>query len=152
MSDTDYTRLIEQVEQDPPMAWIASDDDPILVGTFVRLERGNTAYGSCFIAVLKTEDGTERSVWLIHAVLRNELTRFRPQPGELVAIKYLGKKTNSSGHPYVAYKVAVERDSTPINWAALHEGDPTSDWDALDPDTPPAVVVASSMQSNDIPF
>jgi hypothetical protein len=152
MSDS-YQRLIDQVEQDPPKAWIPTDEEPLLVGTFVRLDRGTTAYGPTFIAVLRSEDDVEHAVWLIHAVLRNELKRLRPQPGELVAIRYLGKRRSANGHPYASYRVAVDRESSPIDWAALqdNEGDP-SGWDALNDPANAAAVVATALQSNDIPF
>jgi hypothetical protein len=45
---SDFERVVAQVEQELPRAWIASDDDPVLVGSFVRLDRGNTACSKSF--------------------------------------------------------------------------------------------------------
>ena len=93
-------RLAAQADQELPESWIPSTEEPTIVGTFIRLEQGPTVRGLAWIVVLKTEDGRERSVWLLHTVLRNELARQRPQAGELVLIKYEGKKESSAGQPY----------------------------------------------------
>jgi hypothetical protein len=77
-------RLAALAEQDLPEPWIPSSDDPMIIGEFIRLEQGPTVHGPAWIVVLKTEDGKERSVWLLHTVLRNEFARHRPQPGEYV--------------------------------------------------------------------
>src|SRR5262245_51458166 len=92
-----------------PEAWIPSQDDPELVGEFVRLEHGQTAHGPAWIAILRAADGQERSLWLLHTVLRNEFTRQRPQQGELVVVRYLGPKQGAQGQAYESYRVVVDR-------------------------------------------
>jgi len=90
-----------------------------IVGEFIRLERGMTVRGPAWIVVLKTEDGHERSAWLLHTVLRNELARQRPEPGELVLIRYEGKKEGSAGQAYEGYRVLVDRDQAVPDWDAV---------------------------------
>jgi hypothetical protein len=112
-------RLTTLADQDFPESWIPSAEESMIVGEFVRLEQGPTVRGPAWIVVLKTEDGRERSVWLLHTVLRNELARQRPEPGELVLVKYEGKKESSAGQPYEAYRVLVDRDRAAPDWDAV---------------------------------
>jgi hypothetical protein len=111
-------QLARLAEEELPEAWIPSAAGDTIVGEFVRLEQGPTVRGPAWIAVLKTEDG-ERSVWLLHVVLRNELARRRPESGELVLIKYLGKKESSAGQPYEGYRVLVDREQSVADWDAV---------------------------------
>jgi hypothetical protein len=124
-------RLAAQADQELPESWIPSTEEPTIVGTFIRLEQGPTVRSLAWIAVLKTEDGRERSVWLLHTVLRNELARQRPEPGELVLIKYEGKKESSAGQPYESYRVLVDREQSVPDWDAVAGTKPESDSDAI---------------------
>jgi hypothetical protein len=112
-------RLAELAERRPPESWIPTAEGDSIVGEFVRLDEGPTVRGQAHIMVIKTEDGLERSVWLLHTVLRNELARQRPQPGELVLIKYVGKKENTAGQHYGAYRVVVDREQRVPDWDAV---------------------------------
>jgi hypothetical protein len=112
----ELTRL---AEQELPEAWMPSAAGETIVGEFIRLERGMTVRGPAWIVVIKTEDGRERSAWLLHTVLRNEVARQRPEPGELMLIKYEGKKESSAGQPYEAYRVLVDRDQAVPDWDAV---------------------------------
>jgi hypothetical protein len=112
-------QLARRAEQELPEAWMPSAAGDAIVGEVVRLEQGMTVRGPAWIVVLKTEDGRERSVWLLHTVLRNELARQRPEPGELVLIKYEGKKESTAGQAYEAYRVLVDRDQAVPDWDAV---------------------------------
>ena len=109
-------RLRDAVRQDFPEAWIPSSEHAELAGEFVRLERGSTIHGAAWIAVVRTEDGSERSLWLLHTVLRNEFTRLQPKPGELLVVRYLGAKESVNGQSYEGYRVLVEREGDAIDW------------------------------------
>jgi hypothetical protein len=115
-------RLARRAEQELPEAWMPSAAGDTIVGEVVRLEQGMTVRGPAWIVVLKTEDGRERSVWLLHTVLRNELARQRPEPGELVLIKYEGKKEGGAGQPYEGYRVLIDRDQAIPDWDAVAGG------------------------------
>ena len=110
------TRLREEASKDFPDAWIPSEQEPELSGIFERLSSGTTAYGKAWIAVFRMKDGTERAVWLLHTVLRNELARVKPAPGELVLIRWEGKKQSGSGSSYDSYRVVVDRPETEASW------------------------------------
>lgn len=120
--DDPYEDLRRLTQRDFPESWVPSTEDPVLVGTFERLESAQTAYGPASIVVLKTKDSRERGLWLFHTVLKNEFKRARPEHGELVAVRYLGRKQGSQGQSYEAYRVVVQRDGTP-DWDALGSTD-----------------------------
>jgi hypothetical protein len=112
-----------RLEADPPKPWKFDTDGPMIVGTFRGLEFGTTAYGQCPVVTLELEDGTERSVWCFHTVLRNEMKRSQPKLGERVGILYLGKIHPEGGAEYVGYRVKVDReDGDEIDWSRV--GDP----------------------------
>src|SRR5437899_1437816 len=86
--------LQESVSAARPTSWRPDDADQHhpnpLVGVLVRVDDGHTPYGPAKIVVLRTPAGDEYGVWLLHAVLKGEFARLRPQAGELVAVRYLG--------------------------------------------------------------
>jgi hypothetical protein len=134
--------LRERARADFPEAWIPEREGDEFVGVFRRLDRGHTSYGPCAIAVF-AEDGTgaDRAVWLIHTVLRNELRRVRPEPGELVCIRYLGKRQPVGGGPaYDSYRVVVDREGGGLSWDDLEEAGPD------------AAGQAARTATDDIPF
>lgn len=112
-------RLLDLSDRECPESWIPTEEDALLIGEFVRLEQGQTVRGPAWIMILRTEDGCERSVWLLHTVLRNELARQRPRRGEVVLIRYDGRKANSAGQPYEAYQVLVDRQQPVPSWDAV---------------------------------
>lgn len=114
-------RMRDKLDAGFPDAWIASDTDREIIGAFLRLEKGNTRFGTAWIVVLADViTGTERAVWLVHTVLRNEFKRAQPKQGEIVAVRYEGmKQPEGTGAPYASYKVAVDRPTTEASWAEL---------------------------------
>ena len=120
MSDR-VDRLRERLEAGNPESWQPSMAGDEIIGTFVRVSVGHTAFGPSPIVVLTDEDGVEKSVWLLHTVLRNQMNRLRPALGELVGIRYLGKREPvGGGSEYDDYRVVVDRDSLGIvNWDEL---------------------------------
>ena len=112
-------QLRERLTAENPEMWDAAVE-PEIVGVFTRLESAPTAYGPKWIVVLTLPDGSERSVWLFHTALRNELAKLKPVEGELVAIAHLGKKQTEDGKTtYDAYKVVVDRVPTVHSWDAV---------------------------------
>ncbi len=122
-----YERLEERASRDYPASWIFKEDGPLIVGQFLELAEGHTEYGSSPIVVLRTKDGQERSVWLLHTVLRREFARIRPKPAEMVAVRCLGEKQGAGGQKYVAYRVEVDRDEKALDWDSLTADDPDVD-------------------------
>lgn len=104
------------------------DDNPNpLIGTFLEMTSATTAFGPAWVMTVRLEDGSERSVWLIHTVLRNELARAKPKPGERIGVKYLGKQHVEGGQDYVGYRVKVDRPlGEAFDWSKLG-GEPDSE-------------------------
>jgi hypothetical protein len=120
----------EQTAREYPESWIPTEEDPVIAGEFLRLEHGHTAYGAQDIVVVRTEDGRERSVWLLHEVLKNQLVRIAPKPGELLCIRWKGKRTSGGGNEYDDYRVDVDRQGEGPDWSAV-AGAPPVDRDSV---------------------
>lgn len=82
-----------------PPAWEPVEDE-ILVGIVESYTEGSTPYGPCYVCIIQVEerrrDGAfdrepRLAVWLGKTVLKNEFQRQRPQVGDRVGIRYLGK-------------------------------------------------------------
>jgi hypothetical protein len=103
-----------------PQSWVPSDSEPMLAGEFLRLDHGRTSYGPQDIVVMRAEDGRERSVWLLHEVLRSQFARVRPRPGDLLCIRWKGKRTSEGGgNTYDDYRVEIDRGESEPDWSAV---------------------------------
>jgi hypothetical protein len=159
MTDTEFARraaaLAERAERPPPESWRPDDASKghpeKLIGELVRYEENHTAYGPCRIAVLRNSAGAEFSVWLLHTVLRNEFARLRPKPGELVYVRYLGKRQpkQPGGSPYDAYAVVVDRDD--VDWDGSDAGFGERSVGASSPVAPAVAAAACEMCGYDDP-
>jgi hypothetical protein len=109
----------ERANDARPESWVPREPGEELAGELVRYERGETSYGRQIIAIIRTLDGTERACWLLHAVLLDEFAKAKPRPGELLLIRYEGKRENASGQPYAAYRLEVDREPVAPEWDAI---------------------------------
>lgn len=138
-----------------PQAWRpdqGGEDNPNpLIGTFVDMTSASTAYGPCWVATVRLEDGSERAVWLMHTVLRNEMARAKPKPGEKIGIKYHGKISTNGGQDYVGYRVKVDRPAEPFDWSRLGS-EPDVEDDLPAPPQPEPVSVPANAGDDGIPF
>lgn len=116
-------QLRQRAEADYPQSWVPTESDRAIVGEFAYLSHGRTAYGDQDIVVLRTEDGTERSVWLLHDVLRRQVARAAPKPGDLVCILWKGKRRSAGGNDYDDYRVEVDPGGTGPNWGGIATGE-----------------------------
>ena len=137
-SEDRLAKLHERAERQYPESWVPESPGDTIAGEFVRLDAGTTSYGEQAIAVLRTSDGAERGIWLLHAVLRGEFAKQRPRPGELVLVRYDGKRESAAGHSYASYRVEVDREQRAPDWDSLT---------AEDDGTP-----AAEQDDGDIPF
>jgi hypothetical protein len=87
-----------------------------IVGTVVRLDVGETVYGSVRIVVVDPGDGNLRSIWLIHDALKSQMAKQKPQPGDVIAVRYLGKQKSSNDGDYHAYTVTSDKDRPGFTW------------------------------------
>lgn len=139
--DPRVDRLRARLDEHLPEAWIPSAAGDEIVGVYVGLEGPvfDRFRGEVFVAIVEvpaTEEGSARrrvALRLHHAALANEMKRKRPEVGDLLAIRYLGKQAPKGGGPeYDNYRVEVDR--------ATSTG---SEWDRLPgDDEPPATPAA----------
>ncbi len=128
-------KLLADLESAGPEAWMPKVAGDTIIGAFIRVGSGVTAFGPAHFAVLGTTDG-ERSVWLFYEALRSGFATARPAPGERIAIRYMGEVPAKNPVPgrkatYHDFRVSVDRpvdaNATP-NWDLI-AGD-TTDRDA----------------------
>lgn len=112
-------------------AWVFSNDDPALVdgetftGAFTgRIDVGQTKrYGEAPVAIfVEEETGEERGIWLFSSVLKNALTKAKPQEGERVVISFLGKKKGSGDFKYNNFAVELpDRPKVTLSWSDFED-------------------------------
>lgn len=112
----------EQMDQERSwISWVPGGDaekyftGDLVIGKLVDMAEQDGEFGLTKIIVLEQEDGQRIGVWLSRTVLKNEVTAARPQWGERVGIKYLGKQLKKGGDAsksrdhYESYRVKVDR-------------------------------------------
>lgn len=106
----DLRRELEEFDGEYPEAWRPSVGD-ILVGEVMRWSSGYTDYGEYPICIVRADaTGEEVGVWLLHTVLRDEMAKKKPRPGEKIGIKRLPDASKG----YKRYAVRVDRDEPEI--------------------------------------
>jgi hypothetical protein len=100
-----------RADEPKPESWKPENPGDEIAGIVVKLDsafdREGTEHG---IIVLKTDDGSLRSVWLLGEALRNQVLKASPQPGDRLLIQYRGKvKSKGSGRMYHDFRVATDR-------------------------------------------
>ena len=117
--------LLAKLEQPLPESWLPKKAGDTIVGTFLSLDTGMTAFGPAKMAVLATSDG-ERAVWIFYESLKSAFVRAKPEPGERIAVRYLGEEKAKNPTPgrkatYHSFRVVVDRPvdtSKPVDWAS----------------------------------
>ena len=87
-----------------------------IAGTVVRLDVADTEYGPQRIVVNDAGDGELRSIWLLHDALLSQMKKLKPQPGDVLAVRYLGRQQSGNGRSYHAYTVAMDKDQPQFQW------------------------------------
>ena len=100
----------EEVEPPPP-AWKPEPGD-VLLGSFIgwvtvtaRFEKKHQ------IALVQDTSGARYSVWCSPKMLRSEMKKADPRPGDAIAIKRLEDRDVGKPHPLKQFKVAVDRSN-----------------------------------------
>lgn len=117
--DERIAALHDKAEEPLPESWKPTKPGEELAGTFVRLDKGTTSYGPCWIVVLESvkEPGKYASIWLFHTALLNQFKKARPTVGQLVLVRYEGKrKPKGDGNAYHDWKVLTESDGSGFSW------------------------------------
>ncbi len=111
-----YARLAAQVEY--PESWKPGKDAAqprTLVGDVVRWDRAQVddyvevgKKKDVDVLVLRDQDNKEWGIWTLQTVLRNELVG-KAEPGDFVAVHYIGEGTTQEGRPVTRYRVALDK-------------------------------------------
>lgn len=103
-------KLETLADQETPEAWVPANDGEKLTGVLLRMDEGETAYGHQEVAIIERLSGDAVAFWLLHQVARQEWEKADPQPGELVCIRYGGRRQpQGDGKPYAHFRVLVDR-------------------------------------------
>jgi hypothetical protein len=129
-TDDVLTRLREQADREHAPAWRPTQAGEEVAGVVTAIRpRVHTAFGPVPVVELaRLDDGQPIAVWAVHTVLKNELVRQRPAPGEMVLIRYCGPVTPDAGGPaYESYRVVVDRLDQPVDWSAIGQHEAAED-------------------------
>lgn len=113
-----------------PRSWRFHTDDPskpadgdTFRGRFTGvIELAPSQNGDTPVARFIDEETEEEvSIWMFNLALKDQLAKLAPEVGELVEIKYFGKKKSAtSGRNYKSFKAtAPERVVPTLSWGAL---------------------------------
>ena len=110
-----------------------------IAGTVARLDLADTEYGTQKIVVVDPGDGNLRSIWLLHDALISQMTKLKPRPGDVIAVRYLGRQQSGSGRSYHAYTVTTDQDRPGFDWGGTADepGGEASPFDAPMDEEPP---------------
>jgi hypothetical protein len=118
--DARIAELRDRVEQERPQSWVPEQPGDEIAGELLRYGRGTARGKEAIIAVLRTPEGVERSVWVLGTVLEREFAELQPKAGELLLIRYLGKRESTTGESsYREFRIEAERDEAPIDWSTI---------------------------------
>ena len=115
----DLRRRAEEMRDEPAEAWRPKPGD-VLVGELVDIDVRATEHDPAVpVLTMRTDSGELVAVWAFHTVLRSELQKVSPQPGEWLAIRRL----EDSERGYKRYRVIPDRDNPRV-----------FSWDRISPD------------------
>lgn len=100
----------QQQQGEFPKTWFPTALGESIGGEFLRYAEARTRDGDpATLAHIRTPEG-DRSIWLMHAVLRDKLSNLTP--GEAIYIRYEGRRTSGKGFDYHDYTVECEGPGT----------------------------------------
>jgi hypothetical protein len=83
-----------------------------LTAKIVEIGTADAGYGPSTVANVTDENGKGWKVWINAKMLLDQWEKAQPRVGEIVVIRYEGKRTSeSTGREYHAYELAVIRDT-----------------------------------------
>lgn len=141
--------ITDRLEKDVA-AWRPDPEDK-LVGTVVEVDERVSDYGPYPLLIVETEDGDEVAVHAFHTVLKNELARKRPQPGDTIGIVYRGKDEDRG---YERYRVVLDRvqATAGIDWDAHQVSSEAEIFAAGDTEPKPPPPTDADEPAADVPF
>ena len=112
-------------------AWKPNPGDT-LVGTVLEIDERTSEFGSYPLLIIEEEEsGDEIAVHAFHTVLKNEIARKSPAPGDKIGIVYNGKDQERKYEKYRVVLDRVQSEARSVNWkayadeSAAESGEPT---------------------------
>lgn len=99
--------LSELLEHAPPIRWQPESGD-VVQGTVVKIE-DKRAFGQTAPVLFLLVEDRYVTIRCSGVVMRGHLERNKPNPGDMVAVRYDGMATSQSGREYASYKFAMRR-------------------------------------------
>lgn len=120
--------LLDELTEEEGENWIPENAGDGIQGTVLSvttfkgevIDQKTGTFPDIPLIALKDPAGTTWLIRAYHSILRTEVLQANPQPGDLFAVKYFGKKEprKPGGNPYHLYKVAVRPGPRPAATAA----------------------------------
>lgn len=108
--------LLDSIDESGATPWKPQNAGEGVQGKVTGTSTVSSEYTSEPIPVVEVVDGNGEA-WSIRgyaSVLRNEINKANPQPGDTFAVKYFGKKETKNGQgSYHHYMVAIRKAATP---------------------------------------
>ena len=104
-------KLNQSEDEQKAEAWNPENPGDNLLGVVVNIDRNAPgSHGRCDVAQIETRDGETRALWISNTVLKRRWEEHDPQPGDLIGVKYEGKRESSTtGREYKLFSLVVEK-------------------------------------------
>lgn len=80
----------------PKPGWRPNPGDSI-TGEVVDVQVGGGEFGDYPIVAVVTEDGEKVLIHAFHSVLKNQLRKVKPMPGDTLTVTFIGKEPTKDG-------------------------------------------------------
>lgn len=105
--------LLDGIDGSSAPAWRPEEEGEGVVGTVLQVSSVQSDFSDaqgnkpmCPVVTVRTRDGNQHRIVGYQAVLRRELDEKNPQVGQVLAVKYLGRKSTQDGkRSYANYGV-----------------------------------------------
>lgn len=102
------------------------EEGAIVVGKITSYSQALTSYGECWVCTIEEESSGPLSIWLTSTVLIDHFKKLKPQVGERIGIKCLGKHPEKG---YWRFIVRVDRPEEQPNFETIQGWDRPPDSD-----------------------
>ena len=106
MSTTNWLEKAQELAEEPTRNWKPQKDGEAIAGRVVSIDvEAGKNHDGVFVE-LRDEVGQITGLWLT-TVLRQQFERLHVEPGDVVGIKYHGRRQSQAGREYKAFSVAI---------------------------------------------
>ena len=104
---TNWTAQAKALEENNSSTWKPDSDGAAIAGRVLRIEENTGTNGDSTLVEVETEDQMQVGIWL-STVLERQWQKERPTVGDVIGIKYHGKRTSpKSGREYKSFTLKV---------------------------------------------